>query len=407
MVALLPLSANHTMKHPPLVNMLRELIALPSISATSDKWDMGNQDVIEQLANWLRPLGFEVRVMPLATPGKANLIASYGSGSGGLVLAGHSDTVPYDDARWQSDPFALSDRDNRFYGLGTADMKGFFALVIEAVSSLLSHDFKAPLIILATADEESSMDGARALVQSDISGARYAVVGEPTGLKPIRAHKGILMEGITITGRSGHSSNPLLGNSALEAMHEVIGELLNLRGELQEKYHHPGFAVPTPTMNLGCIHGGDNPNRICGQCELHFDIRAIPGMDTDEVRQRIQQHLSPIAERRKINIGLRSLIGGVDAFEQPADSELVKVAEQLTGQSADVVNFATEAPFFQQLGLQTIVMGPGSIDQAHQPDEFIAHDQIQPTVALIQNLVTRFCLAPPASTEGRVTPSAE
>lgn len=380
------------MKHPPLVTMLRELIALPSISATSERWDMGNQAVIDQLANWLRPLGFEVRIMPLEKPGKANLIATYGSGSGGLVLAGHSDTVPYDESRWQSDPFALSDRDQRFYGLGTADMKGFFALVIEAVSSLLEHNFKAPLIILATADEESSMDGARALVESDLSGSRYAVVGEPTSLKPVRAHKGILMEAITVNGRSGHSSNPALGNSALEAMHEVIGELMSLRGELQARYRHPGFAVPTPTMNLGCIHGGDNPNRICGQCELHFDIRAIPGMDTEAVRQQIEQRLQPIAERRAINIGLRSLIGGVAAYEQPANSELVSIAEALSGQPAELVNFATEAPFFQQLGMQTIVMGPGSIDQAHQPDEFLGQDQIRPTVELIQNLVKHFCL---------------
>ncbi len=380
------------MKHPPLVEMLRELIALPSVSATSARWDMGNRKVIDQLASWLQPLGFEVRIMPLAKPGKANLIATYGSGDGGLVLAGHSDTVPYDESRWQSDPFVLDDRDQRFYGLGTADMKGFFALVIEAVSSLLERDFKAPLIILATADEESSMDGARALVESDVSGARYAIVGEPTGLQPVRAHKGIIMENITIVGRSGHSSNPALGNSALEAMHEVIGELLGLRGELQQRYQHPGFAVPTPTMNLGCIHGGDNPNRICGQCELHFDIRSIPGMDTAEIRQHIQRRLQPIAERRSINIGLRSLIGGVEAYEQPADSELVKIAEALSGKPAHAVNFATEAPFFQRLGMQTLVMGPGSIDQAHQPDEFIGHDQIRPTIALIQQLVQHFCL---------------
>lgn len=379
-------------QHPKLVEMMRELIAIPSVSATSPRWDMGNRRVVEQLGNWLEALGFSVRITPLANPDKANLIATYGRGDGGLVLAGHTDTVPFDDSRWQSDPFALTERDQRFYGLGTADMKGFFALVIEAVSNLLDQPFNAPLIILATADEESSMDGARALVQADVLGARYAIVGEPTGLQPVRAHKGIIMEAITITGRSGHSSNPALGNSALEAMHEVIGELMGLRGELQARYHHPGFDIPSPTLNLGCIHGGDNPNRICGQCELHFDIRAVPGMETDAVRQHIEQRLQPIAERRRINIGLRSLIGGVEAYEQAEDSELVKASEQLSGKPSRTVNFATEAPFFQKLGMQTLVMGPGSIDQAHQPDEFMALDQIEPGVELLRKLIQRFCL---------------
>ena len=379
--------------HPKLVEMMRELIALPSVSATSPRWDMGNRRVVEQLGNWLQALGFEVRITPLANPDKANLIATYGRGEGGLVLAGHTDTVPYDDSRWQSDPFVLTERDQRFYGLGSADMKGFFALVIEAASALLDQDFTAPLIILGTADEESSMDGARALVQADVSGARYAIVGEPTGLQPVRAHKGIIMEAITITGRSGHSSNPALGNSALEAMHEVIGELIGLRGELQSRYRHPGFDIPSPTLNLGCIHGGDNPNRICGQCELHFDIRAVPGMETDVVRQQIEQRLQPIAERRRINIGLRSLIGGVEAYEQAVDSELVKVSEQLSGKPSRTVNFATEAPFFQKLGMQTLVMGPGSIDQAHQPDEFLELSQLQPTIEVLSGLIKRYCLS--------------
>ncbi|NKI18164.1 acetylornithine deacetylase [Spongiibacter sp. KMU-166] len=380
------------MNTPRLLDMMGQLIALPSVSATSERWDMGNRKVIEQLANWLEPLGFKVRIMPLANPDKANLIATYGSGEGGLVLAGHTDTVPYDEAKWQSDPFTLSERDNRYYGLGSADMKGFFALVIEALKPMLEQNFKSPLIILATADEESSMDGARALVKADLSGARYAIVGEPTGLRPIRAHKGMMMEGITITGRSGHSSNPALGNNALEAMHEVMGALMTLRGQLQQQYHHPGFAVPGPSMNFGCIHGGDNPNRICGQCELHFDIRPVPGMEVAATRERLQQLLTPIAERRKINIGLRELMPGIEAYEQAANSELVQMVEQLTGLGAETVGFATEASFFQKLGMQTIVMGPGHIDQAHQPDEYLGADQITDGITLLQQLIAKVCL---------------
>lgn len=381
------------MTAPAITQMLRELIQLASVSSTIPSLDMGNRPVVEQLANWLQPLGFNCKIMPLeGKSNKANLVASYGSGSGGLVLAGHTDTVPFDESRWQSDPFKLTEKDQRLYGLGSCDMKGFFAIAITALETLLDQPFKAPLIILATADEESSMDGARALVKADLQGARYAVVGEPTGMTPIRAHKGMMMEGITIRGRAGHSSNPMLGNSALEAMHELMGELMTLRGELQTQYHHPGFAVPGPSMNFGCIHGGDNPNRICGECELHFDIRPVPGMELDVVRQKIHALVTPIAERRKINIGMRSLMAGIPAYEESDSAELIQTVEKLTGQSAESVGFATEAPFLQKLGLQTVVMGPGSIDQAHQPDEFLALDQIGPSISVLRQLIQRYCL---------------
>lgn len=378
---------------PSILSMMTALVKLPSVSSTLPSCDMGNIRVIEQLATWLEPLGFNIQIQPIVGhKDKANLIATLGSGSGGLVLAGHTDTVPFNESLWHSDPFTLSERDNKLYGLGSTDMKGFFAIAIEALKPFLDKPLNAPLIILATADEESSMDGARSLVQGDVSGARYAVVGEPTGLKPMRAHKGIVMKGITITGRSGHSSNPMLGNNAMDAMHEVMTGLMQLRHELAQKYQHPGFSVPTPTMNFGCIHGGDNPNRICGQCELHFDIRTTPGMNNDELDAMIQKILTPVAERRAINIGLRALMPGLAAYEEPADSELVTLVEKLTGQTAGTVGFATEAPFFQQLGMQTIVMGPGSIDQAHQPDEFMALDQIQPTIDVLQQMIKRFCV---------------
>jgi acetylornithine deacetylase len=382
------------MSTPSLIEMISQLVGTPSVSSTMPSRDMGNRPVIDALANWLEPLGFDVKVMPLKTqPHKANLIARLGTGTGGLVLAGHTDTVPCDDALWQSDPFALTERDNRLYGLGSADMKGFFAIAIEAIKPLLDSKLKAPVIILATADEESSMDGARALVKDDLLGARYAIVGEPTGLKPIYAHKGIMMESIVIEGRSGHSSNPLLGNNAMEAMHEVITELLTLRGELQAKYQHPGFAYPTPTLNLGCIHGGDNPNRICGRCELHFDLRTIPGMGNEEMREKISAKLREVALRRQINIGINALMPGIDAFEQPLHSELVTGVQELTKTEPATVSFCTEAPFFQKLGLQTLVMGPGHIDQAHQPDEFMPLEHIKPSIALLQQLIKRYCLA--------------
>jgi len=373
---------------------LQQLVALPSVSCAVPKWDMSNRAVIDYLANCFADMGFNTQVMPLAQEGKANLIATLGTGEGGLVLAGHSDTVPYDAGRWQSDPFVLTEKDGKLFGLGATDMKGFFPVIIEAVKPYLDHTFKHPLVVLATADEESSMSGARALAKTGIPGAtpRYAVIGEPTELVPIRQHKGIMMEAIRVRGQSGHSSNPALGNNALEAMNQVMNELIGLRSELQLKYRNPGFAVQTPTLNLGCIHGGDGANRICGDCELHFDLRLLPGMDNDELRNIIEQRLTPIAEHSGTDIVLSSLFEGVDPFGEDEHSELIKLCEQLTGNHSESVAFATEAPFMQQLGMQTVVMGPGSINQAHQPDEFIPLDQIEPAVKIVRGLIEKYCL---------------
>ncbi|GAB1269584.1 acetylornithine deacetylase [Aurantivibrio infirmus] len=372
---------------------LSQLVALPSVSSTSARWDMGNRNVIDLLATWFAELGFNTEIIPVHNqPNKANLIASLGSGPGGLVLAGHTDTVPYDENRWLQDPFSLTEKDGRFYGLGATDMKGFFPVVIEAVKKIIGKPLQQPLIILATADEESSMSGARELAAMGKPKARYAVIGEPTGLRPVRMHKGIIMESIRVQGLAGHSSNPALGNNAMEAMHQVIGDLLLFRAELQAKNSNLGFDVSVPTLNLGHIHGGDNPNRICGSCELHYDLRPLPGMDIEELRTLIDGRLDRIRTQTRTVIECESLIGGVEAFEESAHSALVQAAEKLSGYSAESVAFATEAPFMKALGMETIVFGPGSIDQAHQPNEFIALDQIQPAIEMIGQLIQQFCL---------------
>jgi acetylornithine deacetylase len=330
--------------------------------------------------------------MPLPSqPHKANMIATYGSGPGGLVLSGHTDTVPFDESLWSCNPLALTEKDNRLYGLGSSDMKGFFALVHAAVQPLLGETFKAPLIILATADEESSMDGARALVQQGRSLGRYAVIGEPTGLKPINRHKGVLMERLHVQGQSGHSSNPALGKNALEAMHDMISALLQFRRQLQQSFRDPHFAIDVPTLNLGSIHGGDNPNRICGHCGLEFDVRMLPGMKSVEVRNDIRALLEPIAARHRVDFSFTPLFAGTEAFAND-NGELLHVCEQLTGHNGQSVAFGTEAPYLQQLGMDTLVLGPGSIDVAHQPNEYMALEQVQPCITLLQALIRRFCL---------------
>jgi len=377
---------------PSLTERLRALIGTPSISSVSPEFDQSNRLVIDLLAGWLADMGFQVEIMPLPRqPHKANLIATLGNGPGGLVLSGHTDTVPYDDLGWQSDPFVLEERDGRLYGLGSADMKSFFAIAMEAALKFDAGKLQAPLILLATADEESSMEGAMALVAADKPKAKHAIVGEPTGLKPIRAHKGIIMEAIRIDGHSGHSSDPALGNSALEGMHKAIAEILQWRQELQERYRDPHFAVPFPTLNLGHIHGGDNPNRICGECELHFDLRSLPGMSQDALRQELDARLAARFADSGLQVQRKSLITGTEAMHTDAHADIVQQAEKFTGHQAESVAYCTEGPYLNRLGMQTIILGPGHIEQAHQPNEFLPMEQITPCVDLISKMIHRYC----------------
>lgn len=369
-------------------DLFSRIVACNSVSSINPALDQGNRPLVDLLANTFEGLGFRCEIMDLGN-NKANLIATLGSGPGGLVFSGHTDTVPCDEKLWHSDPFRLSERDNRFYGLGTCDMKGFFALVAEAVKPLADKSFREPLIVLATADEESSMCGAKALVEAGRPLARSAVIGEPTGMKPINMHKGIMVEKLTLTGHSGHSSNPALGRNAMETMARILGQLIALRDQLQQQ-KHPGFEIDYPTLNLGCISGGDNANRICGHCELAFEIRPVPGMSLDQLHQDLESLIDREASRDQIDWQLEKLL--VPAFASGDSSEIVKLCTTLTGHSAESVAFATEAPYLQQLGLDVVILGPGDIEQAHQPDEFLALDRVQPSIDLMSQLVKRCCL---------------
>lgn len=380
---------------PDPLTLIGRLIEAPSVSSTDPHLDTGNRAVVELLASWLEALDFRIEIMPLgARQDKANLIATLGEGEGGLVLAGHTDTVPYDAGAWRHDPFALTRSGGRLYGLGTADMKAFLALAVSAAAQVRPRDLAAPLVLLATADEESTMGGARALVEAGRRLGRYAVIGEPTGLRPRYAHKGIFMEAITVHGRSGHSSDPRLGASAIEGAHRVMSELLGWRAELQARYRDERFEYPLPTLNLGHIRGGDNPNRIPARCELHLDLRLLPGMDLDALRRELRERVRACLREAGLEVQFAPLFEGVPAFETDPSSPVVRAAEALSGHRAAALGLATEGPFFNRLGLETVIIGPGDVAQAHQPDEYLAEERLAPTVALLGGLIQRFCLAP-------------
>jgi acetylornithine deacetylase len=201
-----------------------------------------------------------------------------------------------------------------------------------------------------------------------------------------------MVEKLVIEGQSGHSSNPHLGRNAMHSMQLVLNELRHIQAELKANYHSPLFAVDYPTLNLGCIHGGDNANRICGHCELGFEIRPLPGMAIDELQQMLERRLLGLgaAEGTPITLNYQA----VPAFASGEHSELAALCRKLSGNKPEAVAFATEAPFLQQLGMDVVVMGPGSIDQAHQPDEFLALEQINPGVEMIRQLIVESCIRP-------------
>ncbi len=372
--------------------MIAQLIATPSVSCVHPDMDMGNRGVIDLVAEWAESLGFNIEIQDVAA-GKFNLIARAGSGSDGLVLSGHTDTVPCDPNLWSSDPFAAREADDRIYGLGSCDMKSFLALALAASSKVNLDKLERPLTIVATADEETTMSGAKLIADNGIRLGRYCVIGEPTGLTPIRQHKGNLTMSVEYLGQSGHASDPGLGNNALDGMHQFMTILYAYRDKIQQGYSDPAFKIPTPTMNLGHIHGGDNSNRICGACLLLIDIRFLPSMSFATLKSDIEQIATEVAEAR--GLGLRTQIfgDGMPAMNTDEASEIAQYLTQITGKKAGGVGFGTEAPYYNSMQTETIVLGPGSINQAHQPDEYLPVEHIDPTIKILDHLIERFCMA--------------
>lgn len=380
-------------KYPGMMESFRQLIATPSVSSVDPAFDQSNQGVASLLSNWLEDLGGQVEQMSIeGKPDKSNVIACFGQGDGGLVLSGHTDTVPFNAERWQHDPFKLTEKDGKLFGLGSTDMKIFFPLVMDVLSQIDQKQLKRPIIFLGTADEESTMSGAMALANSGKQLGRHALIGEPTGLKPINTHKGVMMEGIKIIGKAGHSSNPSLGNNALEGMNKVMSALMALRTKLQEQYHNSGFAVPYPTMNLGSLHGGDNPNRICAECELSLDVRLMPGMEIAETRKLIRETASKAINGLGLKIEFADLFDGLPAMHTEDNAQIVKLAEELSDTASSSVAFATEGPYLNAMGMETIIMGPGDIDVAHQANEFVPIERLQPMTNIIHKLIHRLCI---------------
>jgi len=377
--------------------MMQLLISNPSISCVNPQWDMSNRPIIELLANWLDQAGFIVELIENKNdPNKLNLIAHShelvnNNTQPGLVFSGHTDTVPIDEALWQTNPFELIDKNNRYYGLGSTDMKLFFAFVFEAIRTLNPKQILRPICIIATADEETTMAGAKTIAELKPFHSSKVIVGEPTSLKPVYAHKGMMTEAIIIHGQTGHSSDPGRGNNAIDASLLVLQALTQWRQKWQSQHQNLRFEVSQPTLNFGCIHGGDNPNRICGHCELQYDLRPLPGMDLDEIKQAIHQTATQALSNTEFKLEFKALFEGIPAFTLDPNSNFLHQAESITGEAGITVAFGTEAPFWQQLECDSIVLGPGSINQAHQANEYLEQANIKPMIGFIKEFIRHYC----------------
>jgi len=395
---------------PDVGEMIRRLIEAPSVSSVNPALDMGNAAVVALLGEWLEGLGFAVRMIGVGErEDKLDLVATLGPQQGrsrgegpadgpgeGLVLAGHTDTVPFDESQWSVDPLRSTERDGRIHGLGAADMKAFFALALEAARRVERAALARPLTVLATADEECTMAGARALERAGLRPGRHVVIGEPTGLRPRHTHKGVFMEAIELTGRGAHSSHPALGASALDGMQRVMGGLIAWREQLAREHRDDQFDVPVPTLNLGVIRGGDSPNRVCARCELEVDLRLLPGMEIEPLREALHERVREALAGTDLALGFRTLFEGIPAMRTDRGAAVVRAAEALTGSESAALAIGTEGPIFNRMGMETVILGPGDVEQAHQADESLPLDRIEPGIELIERLIRRLCGDPPA-----------
>lgn len=377
------------------IDMIRRLVGFDTVSTRS------NLALIEDVRTYLAGHGIASRLVPNADGTKANLFATIGPAvAGGIALSGHTDVVPVDGQAWSSDPFVVTERNGRLYGRGTADMKSFIAIALALVPMFKARGLKRPIHLCLSYDEEIGCLGAPSLLRllgSELPKPALVIVGEPTTMHVVNAHKGVHVQATTITGRDGHSSAPHKGANAIMMMGRFIGflhqfaETLRLEGEAGAV---PGldFDPPWTTLNTGIIQGGTAVNIIARECRLTWEFRPLPGVDTGAIMARVDEFAATTLEpalRAAAPEGriTTDILCRAPALRPEPNGMAETLALQLTGQnSAITVAFGSEAGQFQETGISAVLCGPGDIAQAHQPDEFIAIDQIAACEAFLTRL---------------------
>ncbi|MFQ5985338.1 MAG: acetylornithine deacetylase, partial [Alphaproteobacteria bacterium] len=363
------------------VEMIRRLVAFDTTSRNS------NLDLIQFVADYLERHRIESALSFDEGRNKANLFATLGpDGDGGIVLSGHTDVVPVDGQDWHTDPFSVVEKEGRLYGRGTADMKSFIAAGLALVPEFLRRGLHTPVHLALTYDEEVGCIGVHGLIEQIREAGvrpRLAIIGEPTEMRVVNAHKGLRSFHTTVTGLEGHSSATHKGVSAIAIAAELIHHLTELAEEMKGRAAAAsGFDPPYTTINVGTVSGGTAMNIIPKECGFVWEYRALPGDDADEVHTRFQRFADGLISRmRAIAPGANIVTedgGAVPGLVPEDGSPAESLAIALTGGNRSYkVSFGTEAGIFQGAGIPAVVCGPGSVNQAHKPDEFIALSEVE------------------------------
>ena len=370
---------------------LAELVGINSVSSHS------NAEIIEYLERCCTEIGLVTQRFPYRDEHgieKINLIALAGTEFSEnteveLALVGHTDTVPY-DPHW-IDATHLTQRDDKLYGRGACDTKGFIAAALSAVECTDLSQLKKPLALIFTADEEIGLLGAKQLVQLKPLRVRYSIVGEPTSLKPIRAGKGYSLAEVIVKGREAHSAYPSLGASAVFRAARLINRLETIATKLQSD-QHDAFDPPYTTLNIGLIHGGSAKNVLAGECRFTLEWRPVPSQPSDHLLNLFN---AAIEEERQADSDFRCEVDASRAdsgFETATDSPLIKLMEKATGIQSGTVAFGTEASQMMALGSEAVVIGPGDIREAHRTGEFVPIEELERCAEILKQAIEHLCL---------------
>jgi acetylornithine deacetylase len=369
----------------------QELLArLVSVDTTSHR---SNSELIEYLAGHVRSLGFEIKVDTLTDANgveKSNLVCRAGPAQDkGLAFVGHTDCVPF-DPDWK-DALTLVERDGRLYARGAADTKGFIAAVLTAVEEIDLGRLSRPLALVFTHDEEVGCLGAKRLAKEKAIQPAYAIVGEPTSLQPIRAHKGYCLAEIEIHGKEGHSAYPDVGVNAIFRAARLLGKIEEIAKEMRDSAN-ADFTPPYTTINVGRIEGGKAKNIIAGSCKFVVEWRPIPGQSPELVYDRIADAAEGLHRADRTFECEMELVRKDEGTSTAPDSALVKFLEEATGKPSGTVSFGTEAPEMAELGAEPVICGPGDIKVAHRTGEFVPALELARAAEIYRDAIRRFCI---------------
>lgn len=372
----------------------QELLArLVAFDTTSHK---SNLALISFVSDYLRELGIEVRLVEDASAAKANLFATVGpADKSGIALSGHTDVVPVTGQTWTSDPFTMRTEGGRYYGRGTCDMKGFLASVLARVARIDPSSLKTPLHLAFSYDEEIGCTGVRPMLAQfgdELVRPRMAIIGEPTSMRVVDAHKGPVRWRVDVKGHAAHSSMAHLGVNAIQIAGRLIGELTRIENDLKRDHAHDRFEPGYATLQVTEIEGGNATNIVPELCWFGFDVRATPGLDPDEIEARVRDYaeteclpaMRAVSKNAAITI---ERINDVPAFAADPSAEIIALVLRLTDQNETAaVSYATEAGLFQHAGVASVVCGPGDIAQAHTADEWLAQSELSACDAFLERL---------------------